>query len=73
MTNHVFMGLDLLLYPKIMTVMIILAELRRVKRASGAWVRFFWNSIHARNFGYDVSVRPTVQTVRVEVGRQDSL
>ena len=38
---------------------------------SGApWVRFFGKSLHARNFVYDVSVRPTVETVRVEVGRE---
>ena len=54
------------------------AELRRAKRASGAlWLRFSWKSIHVRNFGYDVSLRlysrPRVQTVGVEVGRQDSL
>ena len=33
----------------------------------------FGTSIHARNFGNDVSVRPTVQTVGKEVGREDSL
>ena len=51
------------------------AELGRLKRASGApWVRFFGKSIHPRNFGYDVTyARPPVQTVGVEVGRQDSL
>ena len=51
----------------------IMAELRR-KCASGApWVRFLRISIHARNFGYDVSVHPSVQTVGVDVARQDSL
>ena len=35
--------------------------------------KLFWKSIHARNFGYDVSVRPCVPTVGVEVGRQDSV
>ena len=35
-----------------------------MKLASGApWVRFFGKSIHARNFGYDASVHPSVQTV----------
>ena len=53
---------------------LLMAELRRAKRASGApWIRFFRKYIHARNFGYDVSVRPPtrppVQTVWVQVGR----
>ena len=53
----------------------LVAELRRAKHASGApWVTFFGKSIYARNFGYDFTyVRPPVQTVGVEVGRQDSL
>ena len=46
----------------------------REKRSGAPWVRFFGKSIHARNFGYDVTfVRRPVQTVGVELGRQDSL
>ena len=58
---------------------LIIAEIRHAKHASEApWVRFFGKSIHARNFGYDLThvqsyVHPPVQTVGVEVGRQDSL
>ena len=36
--------------------------------------KIFWEIYPARKFSYDVSVhRPCVQTVGVEVGRQDSL
>ena len=41
----------------------IIAELRGVKRSSGApWIRFFRKSIDMRNLGYDVSVRPSART-----------
>ena len=45
---------------------VILAELRRAKRANGApWVRLFGKSIHVKKFGYDVNVRPSVRPYRM--------
>ena len=65
--------------PSFGTTQKTVVEHRRAERAIGPpWVRFFGKSIHARNFGYDVtsvhpSVCPPVQTVGVKMGRQDSL
>ena len=51
-----------------------------VKRSSGGKVhqqstmgKILWEIYQRRNFGYDVSICLSLQTVRVEVGRQDSL
>ena len=37
----------------------------RAKRARSTITKIIWLTIHPRNFGYDVSVRPSVQTFRV--------